>query len=188
MLSLGLPWVSGSGLLEGALPACYPSSIMWDQLSWCLFLEIPVACSTQGHVQQLGSSVVRLFLPARDSNYVYCVNSYLVFHVYTGVFNSSDCMWTQTRVYSILCVYSIMFASSAPPSAAGCCFLFGGWKYKVQKFNAVANQASSSLLFLSCIGIIIPTAAGYLEIGPGGGGKEAVMAISRGAAIVLLLL
>jgi Ca2+/H+ antiporter len=51
----------------------------------------------------------------------------------------------------------------------------------------VANQASSSLLFLSCIGIIIPTTAGYLEIGARGG-KESVLAISRGAAIVLLLL
>lgn len=30
-------------------------------------------------------------------------------------------------------------------------------RYPLQQFNAVANQATSSLLFLSCIGIIIPT-------------------------------
>lgn len=41
----------------------------------------------------------------------------------------------------------------------GMCFLFGGMKHKQQRFNALANKVSSSLLFLACIAIIIPTAA-----------------------------
>lgn len=42
---------------------------------------------------------------------------------------------------------------------AGCCMLFGGYYYKTQQFNELGNRACSSLLFLSVIGIIMPTAA-----------------------------
>lgn len=42
---------------------------------------------------------------------------------------------------------------------AGCCFLFGGLKYREQQFNIVANKASCSLLMMACIGILIPTAS-----------------------------
>ncbi len=38
---------------------------------------------------------------------------------------------------------------------AGMCFLFGGMKHKQQRFNALANKVSSSLLFLACIAIIM---------------------------------
>jgi len=41
----------------------------------------------------------------------------------------------------------------------GCCFLFGGFKHRQQIFNSLANKVASSLLFLSSISIIIPTAA-----------------------------
>lgn len=41
----------------------------------------------------------------------------------------------------------------------GCCFLFGGAKYKVQAFNSAGNKAATSLLFLACISIITPTMA-----------------------------
>lgn len=41
----------------------------------------------------------------------------------------------------------------------GCCFLFGGTKYKVQAFNSAGNKAATSLLFLACISIITPTMA-----------------------------
>lgn len=69
---------------------------------------------------------------------------------------------------------------------AGCCFLFGGIKFKTQAFNAVANQATSSLLFLSCIGIIIPTAAVQLADG-GEVSSSDLLNISRGTAVIMLL-
>eukprot|EP00878_Enallax_costatus_P035619 GHUV01039799.1.p1 GENE.GHUV01039799.1~~GHUV01039799.1.p1 ORF type:complete len:196 (+),score=46.74 GHUV01039799.1:1681-2268(+) len=67
----------------------------------------------------------------------------------------------------------------------GCCFLFGGIRFKTQSFNAVANQATSSLLFLSCIGIIIPTAAGSLSSDDVT--SLEMLHISRGTAIIMLL-
>lgn len=69
----------------------------------------------------------------------------------------------------------------------GCCFLFGGLYYKQQDFNPVANQASSSLLFLSCIGVVLPTAAAQLApAGKPGMSAKDVLNISRGTAVVLL--
>ena len=44
----------------------------------------------------------------------------------------------------------------------GCCFLFGGAKYKTQRFNNFGNKAATSLLFLACISIVSPTAARYV--------------------------
>ena len=44
----------------------------------------------------------------------------------------------------------------------GCCFFFGGLKYKTQRFNNVGNKAATSLLFLACISIVSPTAARYV--------------------------
>ena len=66
----------------------------------------------------------------------------------------------------------------------GCCFFFGGIRYPVQKFNAVANQAMSSLLFLSAIGITLPTAAKLLSNGGDPPGSGWILDISRGTAIV----
>ncbi|KAF6256053.1 cation exchanger 1 [Scenedesmus sp. NREL 46B-D3] len=68
----------------------------------------------------------------------------------------------------------------------GCCFLFGGLKFKTQAFNAVANQATSSLLFLSCIGIIIPTAAVQLSSGDDVSSAD-LLDISRGTAVIMLV-
>eukprot|EP00882_Tetradesmus_deserticola_P003936 GHRQ01004161.1.p1 GENE.GHRQ01004161.1~~GHRQ01004161.1.p1 ORF type:complete len:493 (+),score=204.99 GHRQ01004161.1:145-1479(+) len=59
----------------------------------------------------------------------------------------------------------------------GMSFFVGGLKYKIQHFNAVSSQTSGSLLLLSAIGIIIPTAAQRL----GTTGDE------EGAALVGLL-
>jgi hypothetical protein len=56
-------------------------------------------------------------------------------------------------------------------------------KYSVQTFNATANQATSSLLFLSAIGIVLPTAA--TSFGAEMGAQQ-ILEISRGTAIVLL--
>ena len=44
-------------------------------------------------------------------------------------------------------------------SRPGMCFFFGGLKYKEQRFSTLANKVSSCLLFLACIGIIIPSTA-----------------------------
>lgn len=41
----------------------------------------------------------------------------------------------------------------------GCCFLFGGLRHKHQRFNALANKVSASMLFLACISIVTPTLA-----------------------------
>lgn len=70
----------------------------------------------------------------------------------------------------------------------GCCFLFGGCYYKTQTFNEVASQATGSLLFLSCIGIILPTAAKNMMSDSTPPGEDWVLAVSRGTAIVLLII
>ncbi len=67
----------------------------------------------------------------------------------------------------------------------GCCFFFGGLKYQIQTFNAAANNATSSLLFLSCIGIIIPTTATML-VEDGSRGENWILDVSRFTAVVLL--
>ena len=72
----------------------------------------------------------------------------------------------------------------------GFCFLVGGMRYKVQSFNAVASQVSGSLLFLTAISILMPTAAQQLGLssGPGGEGMapDAVLLMSRLTAIAIL--
>jgi len=39
----------------------------------------------------------------------------------------------------------------------GCCFFFGGLKFKEQRFNSVSTTANMSLLALSLIGFVLPT-------------------------------
>ena len=67
----------------------------------------------------------------------------------------------------------------------GCCFLFGGLKYKHQTFNSMQNKVSSSLLFLSSISIIIPTAARSIY---GGDVMTDVALINLSHAIALCLI
>ncbi|KAL6756794.1 CAX family of cation antiporter, membrane protein [Haematococcus lacustris] len=67
----------------------------------------------------------------------------------------------------------------------GCCFLVGGVFNKLQTFNATGNRACSSMLFLSCIGIAIPTSAASI-IKDADARDDWVLAMSRGAALVLL--
>ncbi len=67
--------------------------------------------------------------------------------------------------------------------------LFGGVYYKTQTFNATGNRACSSLLLLSVIGIVIPTAASQLVQDPhGAAGRDWILDISRICAVVLLLM
>jgi Ca2+:H+ antiporter len=63
--------------------------------------------------------------------------------------------------------------------------LFGGFYYKTQTFNAVGNRACSSLLFLSVIGIIVPSAASQL-IHDHDGAEDWILDVSRACAVILL--
>lgn len=69
----------------------------------------------------------------------------------------------------------------------GMCFFFGGLKYKEQRFSALANKVSSCLLFLACIGIIIPSTAKVIY-----GGevitKDVLFNLSHAIAIVLIFI
>ncbi len=64
----------------------------------------------------------------------------------------------------------------------GCCFLFGGMKYKEQTFNATSASSNMNLLALSSLALVLPTPfANYYEID-----NEEVLLISRIAACFLL--
>jgi Ca2+:H+ antiporter len=64
----------------------------------------------------------------------------------------------------------------------GCCFFFGGLKYKEQSFNSTAATANMALLALSSIALVLPTPfADYYQVQ-----DEHVLVISRFAAIFLL--
>mmetsp|Transcript_14828 Transcript_14828/g.21884 ORF Transcript_14828/g.21884 Transcript_14828/m.21884 type:complete len:422 (-) Transcript_14828:302-1567(-) len=64
----------------------------------------------------------------------------------------------------------------------GCCFFFGGIKYKEQSFNGTAATANMTLLLLSSMAFVLPTPfAAYYEIT-----DEHVLTVSRTAAIFLI--
>jgi Ca2+:H+ antiporter len=66
----------------------------------------------------------------------------------------------------------------------GCCFFFGGLKYKEQSFNATAATANMGLLALSSIALVLPTPfADYYQVE-----DEHVLIISRVAAFFLLFM
>lgn len=69
----------------------------------------------------------------------------------------------------------------------GCCFLFGGVKYKHQTFNPLANKVSSSLLFLACIAIIIPTMARRIY-GPETITQSTLTTMSHAIALLLVVM
>lgn len=67
----------------------------------------------------------------------------------------------------------------------GMCFFFGGLRYQQQKFSPLANKVGSSLLFVACIGIIIPTMAKRIygsEVMTDG----ALLSLSHAIAILLI--
>lgn len=68
----------------------------------------------------------------------------------------------------------------------GCCFLFGGLRYKKQSFNAMSNRVCSSLLFLAVIGIVMPTAAFNL-VHDHQAKPTWILDISRITAVIMLL-
>ncbi|KAG0325413.1 hypothetical protein BGZ99_000660 [Dissophora globulifera] len=67
----------------------------------------------------------------------------------------------------------------------GCCFIFGGIKFKAQTFNQTAAQTSASLLSLSCLSLLIPAAfhATATEVDQ----TSNIQHLSYGVSIVLLI-
>jgi Ca2+:H+ antiporter len=64
----------------------------------------------------------------------------------------------------------------------GCCFFFGGLRYREQSFNPTVATANMSLLALSSLALILPTPfASYYEIN-----DSRVLLVSRTAAIFLI--
>lgn len=67
----------------------------------------------------------------------------------------------------------------------GCCFFFGGSRYKTQQFNSAGNKAATSLLFLACISVITPTMASQLY-GPEVMAPETLQLLSHCIAVLLV--
>lgn len=64
----------------------------------------------------------------------------------------------------------------------GCCFFFGGMKFKEQTFNTTATTANMSLLSLSSLALVLPTPfAEYYN-----DGDVTVLEISRAASVFLM--
>ena len=78
------------------------------------------------------------------------------------------------------------FTNLSVPMRTGSCFFLGGIRYKEQTFNATANKASASLLFLAAIALTIPSAG--LHLYPAGVLSDSeVMTTSYTTAIILAL-
>ncbi|KAI8112154.1 hypothetical protein M9434_003478 [Picochlorum sp. BPE23] len=67
----------------------------------------------------------------------------------------------------------------------GCCFFFGGSRFKTQQFNSAGNKAATSLLFLACISVITPTMASVLY-GPDAMAPETLQLLSHCIAVLLV--
>eukprot|EP01024_Parvocaulis_polyphysoides_P063574 TRINITY_DN734_c1_g1_i1.p1 TRINITY_DN734_c1_g1~~TRINITY_DN734_c1_g1_i1.p1 ORF type:complete len:513 (-),score=72.53 TRINITY_DN734_c1_g1_i1:254-1711(-) len=72
----------------------------------------------------------------------------------------------------------------------GCCFLFGGVYYHQQNFNQVANKVCNSLLFLSVIALVIPSALSYAQADSTSSKhlEFEILYLSRGIAILLAII
>jgi Ca2+:H+ antiporter len=70
----------------------------------------------------------------------------------------------------------------------GCSFLAGGLKFKESKFQATAAQASSSLMTLACLTLVIPAAYHSSSSDPSSPDftQNGLLTLSRGTAILLL--
>lgn len=68
----------------------------------------------------------------------------------------------------------------------GMCFFFGGLKHKEQEFNTTTAQTASSLLALAISSLLIP-AAFHAALGTTAVSTAGVLAISRGTAVILLV-
>ncbi|CAM9903866.1 unnamed protein product [Choristocarpus tenellus] len=62
----------------------------------------------------------------------------------------------------------------------GCCFFFGGLKFKEQKFNSTSAIANMSLLLLSSLALVLPTPLSQTKT------EEEVLVVSRFTGVFLL--
>ncbi|KAJ3306723.1 hypothetical protein HDV03_004354 [Kappamyces sp. JEL0829] len=69
----------------------------------------------------------------------------------------------------------------------GFCFFFGGLKYKTQKFSLGAANINASLLGLTMVMFLLPTALQW-NLGKDGEAENKVLLFSRGASLMLLLI
>ncbi|KAG0318033.1 hypothetical protein BGZ99_005914 [Dissophora globulifera] len=67
----------------------------------------------------------------------------------------------------------------------GFCFVCGGFKYQVQRFNQTAAQMSASLLALACMSLLIPAA--FVATTKGIDQTSNIQHLSYGTSIVLLV-
>jgi Ca2+:H+ antiporter len=66
----------------------------------------------------------------------------------------------------------------------GCCFFFGGLKYKEQKFESMVATSNMGLLALSAIAMVLPTqCSAYYELE-----EDDSLGISRIAAVFLIIM
>ncbi|KAG5726554.1 Vacuolar calcium ion transporter [Termitomyces sp. T112] len=70
----------------------------------------------------------------------------------------------------------------------GMCFFAGGLKYSQQGFGASATQLNSSLLTISVIAVLLPAAYHFSANGSDVNEGAHILALSRGAAIILLFI
>ncbi|KAK9380370.1 Sodium/calcium exchanger protein-domain-containing protein [Kockiozyma suomiensis] len=72
----------------------------------------------------------------------------------------------------------------------GCCFLAGGMYYQEQHFSNIVAQTMSSLMALATSSLLIPAAfrATIDSVEEGGISESRMLAVSRGTAIVLLII
>eukprot|EP01025_Chloroclados_australasicus_P065646 TRINITY_DN8943_c0_g3_i1.p1 TRINITY_DN8943_c0_g3~~TRINITY_DN8943_c0_g3_i1.p1 ORF type:complete len:601 (-),score=50.05 TRINITY_DN8943_c0_g3_i1:230-2032(-) len=71
----------------------------------------------------------------------------------------------------------------------GCCFLFGGVYYRQQSFNQVANKVCNTLLFLSVIALVVPSALTFAQSDPDSSYEHfEILRISRVTAVMLAAL
>ncbi|ANB12692.1 Vcx1p [Sugiyamaella lignohabitans] len=68
----------------------------------------------------------------------------------------------------------------------GCCFVAGGYNRVQQSFNQTAAQTMSSLMAVATSSLLIPAA--FHATTPSSRGDEAVLALSRGTSVVLLVI
>jgi len=69
----------------------------------------------------------------------------------------------------------------------GCSFLAGGIKFKESNFQVTAAQTSSSLMTLACITLVIPAAYHNVKTNTITDHQKGLLIISRGTAILLLV-
>ncbi len=70
----------------------------------------------------------------------------------------------------------------------GLCFLLGGIRYPIQKFNVTAAKTSASMLTLSAATIVLPTAIEHLQIKDRDSSDlKDLLTMSRAASILLLV-